>query len=306
MTPEAFAELRPSGDGAGFAWLHMARDHPNLGGYLAACGIDRFVREALTADETRPRCTVHGNGVLLNLRGVNLNPGAEPEDMVSVRFWIEAHRIVGLWVRPLVAVADLKAAAERGQAPVSPGDLVAKLALRLADRAEPVVAALNEKIDTLEEQVLDAEGGISREELSGVRRSAILLRRYLLPQRDALTTLEIEDLGWLSDRDRSHLREAAERVLRLGEDLDAIRDRSQVVHDQIMDRRAERMNNQMLVLSVAAAIFLPLGLLTGLLGINVGGIPGTDNPWAFWIVCAALIATAVALVLWFRRIGLFR
>jgi zinc transporter len=95
-------------------------------------------------------------------------------------------------------------------------------------------------------------------------------------------------------------------VLRLGEDLDAIRDRSQVVHDQIMDRRAERMNNQMLVLSVVAAIFLPLGLLTGLLGINVGGIPGTDNPWAFWIVCAALIATAVALVLWFRRIGLFR
>jgi zinc transporter len=189
MTPEAFAELRPSGDGAGFAWLHMARDHPNLEGYLAACGIDRFVREALTADETRPRCTVHGNGVLLNLRGVNLNPGAEPEDMVSVRFWIEAHRIVGLWVRPLVAVADLKAAAERGQAPVSPGDLVAKLALRLADRAEPVVAVLNEKIDTLEEQVLDAEGGISREELSGVRRSAILLRRYLLPQRDALTTL---------------------------------------------------------------------------------------------------------------------
>ena len=245
-------------------WLHLRRDAPETARILAGVALDDFVIAALIADETRPRCTVHENGVLLNLRGVNLNPGAEPEDMVSVRLWLEERRVVGVWVRPLKAVSDLRDAIKRGQSPLSPGDLVAKLALRLADRAEPSVAALNERIDQLEEMVLEPDTDIPRATLSNVRRSSIVLRRYMMPQRDALTTFEIEDLPWLTGRDRGHIREAADRVNRLGEDLDAIRDRAQVVHDQIMDQRAERMNQRMLLLAVISAIFLPLGLITGL------------------------------------------
>lgn len=184
--------------------------------------------------------------------------------------------------------------------------MIAKLALRLADRAEPTVAELNERVDALEERALDDSVIQSRGELADIRRTAIVLRRYMVPQRGALTTLEIEDLGWLADRDRARLREAAERVTRLGEDLDAIRDRSQVVHDQMMDLRAEQMNRNMLVLSVVAAIFLPLGLLTGLLGINVGGIPGTTYNGAFAIVCGLLVAIVLVQLWLFRRFGIMR
>lgn len=295
-----------TGDGAAFAWVHLRHDHPATLPWLESSGLDRFVIEALMAAETRPRCTVHGDGAVLNLRGVNLNPGAEPEDMVSIRLWIDGLRIVGVWLRPLVAVVDLFEAIEQQRAPLTPGDLVAKLALRLADRAEPTVAALNERIDLMEEAILDDAAEIPRERLADIRRVSIVLRRYMVPQRDALSTLEVEDLSWITDRDRSRLREAAERVTRLGEDLDAIRDRAQVIHDQLMEKRAEHMNRQMLVLSIVAAVFLPLGLLTGLLGINVGGIPGTDNAWSFWIVCALLIAMGGGLMWYFRRIGLLR
>ena len=289
-----------------FVWVHMQRDDPGTATQLALSGLDHFVIEALCADETRPRCTVHGNGALINLRGVNLAPAAEPHDMVSARFWIEKNRVVGVWVRPLVAVRDMFDSIERGQAPVSPGDLVAKLALRLADRAEPTVSAMNEIIDTLEDIPIDGEAETDKIELAEVRRKAIVLRRYMFPQRDALSTLEIEDFDWLTERDRSRLREAADRVTRLGEELDMIRDRAQVIHDQIIERRSDRMNRQMLLLSIVAAIFLPLGLVTGLLGINVGGIPGTSNPWAFAIVCAILVAIA-ALQLWlFKRYRLWR
>ncbi len=290
----------------GFVWYHLRRDSPGTAERLAAQGLDGFVIDALTADETRPRCTVHGNGVFLNLRGVNLDPGAEPEDMISVRLWLESDRVVGVSRRPLHAISDLRGSIERGEAPVSVGDFVARLSLRLTDRAEPGVTALNERIDDLEELILDPGAEIPRARLSALRRSAIVLRRYFVPQRDALTTLEIEDLSWLGDRDRSRIREAAERVQRLGEDLDAIRDRAQIVQEQIMDQRAERMNRQMLLLSVVAAIFLPLGLLTGLLGINVGGMPGAEDPRAFLIVCIAVVVIGGALFLWFRRIGMFR
>lgn len=290
----------------GFHWVHLRRDAPVAETLLASAGLDPHILDALTADDTRPRCTVHGNGVLLNLRGVNLIEGAAPEDMVSVRLWIEAHRVVGVWRRPLVSVADLLAAIERGHAPQTPGDLVARLALRLVDRAEPAVSDLSEVLDGVEEAMLDHSPSLPRKKLAEMRRQAIILRRYMLPQRDALTTLEIEDLDWLSEHDRSRLREAAERVFRLGEELDAIRDRAQLVHDQLMDQRAELMNQRMLVLSVVAAIFLPLGLVAGLLGMNVGGLPGTQSPWAFWSVCAGLAGLGVLLWLWFWRNEMMR
>ncbi len=288
-----------------FTWVYLNRANREAVAWLKNSDVDRFVFDALTAQETRPRCTVHGSGVVLNLRGVNLNPGEEPEDMISIRLWIEENRIISVGQRPLTAVQDLMDAIERKQTPGSPGDLVAKLALRLADRAEPTVSALNERIDALEEMLPDGLTAASRVQLADIRRISIVLRRYMIPQRDALSTLEIEDLNWLGDRDRSRIREATERVTRLGEELDAIRDRAQIVHDQIMDKRAEVMNRQMLVLSIVAAIFLPMGLLTGLLGINVGGIPGADNPWAFLAVCGLLVLIGGFQAWLFKRIGMF-
>ena len=290
----------------GFLWQHLRLGAAGTPGILREAGLDDFVIDALLAEETRPRFTVHGEGAILNLRGVNLQEGAEVEDMISVRFWLTKSRVIGVWRRPLAATEDMLASIERGRGPVSPGDFVARLALRLADRAEPAVADLNEAVDEMEEALLEREARIERSRLSSVRRTAIILRRFLMPQRDALTTLEIEDIGWLSPHDRSQLREAAERIYRLGEDLDAIRDRTQIVSDQMMDARAERLNARMLVLSSVAAIFLPLSLLTGLLGTNVGGIPGARHPVAFWIVCLILVVLGALLFLLARRKGMFR
>jgi zinc transporter len=289
-----------------FTWVHLRRDSEQATAFLQQSALDQFVIDALTAEETRPRCTVHGDGVVLNLRGINLNPGAEPEDMVSVRFWIEEQRVIGVSVRPMTALGDLLSSIERQRAPTTPGELIANVTIRISDRAEPIVAELNERLDVLEEMFLRDRFPASRHELASIRRVAIRLRRYLVPQRDALTTFEIEDVDWLHERDRSRIREAADRVTRLGEELDAIRDRAQIMHDQIMDRRSAAMNRNMLLLSIVAAVFLPLSLITGLLGINVGGIPGATSPIAFWVVCALLVVIAVLQVLIFRRFGMFK
>lgn len=293
-------------DRSSIVWTHLKWEDPAGAKWLETSPkLSAEVIDALTAPETRPRCTMfrtkHGNGVVINLRGVNLHEDAEPEDMISIRIWLEQNRVVSAWRRPLFAVQDLIAGMELGQAPLSAGDFVARLALRLADRAEPVVAELNETVDGMEEKILAeklAEG--VRTTLADVRRTAIILRRYLFPQRDALSTLAIEDLPWLSEQDRSKLREATDRITRLAEELDAIRERAAVIQDQLVERRAAAMNKNMMVLAVVAAIFLPLGLLTGLLGINVGGIPGSDTSWAFWAVCGLLVITTL-FQLWLYR-----
>ena len=307
LAPEQKTARNPEPPDGGFVWVHVDGASEAGRAWLGAAGLDRHEIEALLAEETRPRCTLHEDIALMNLRGVNLNPGAEPEDMISVRLFVSAGMMISVQMRTLQALVDLMSALDRGQGSTTPGDLIARLALRLADRAEPVVAALNERADQLEDAMEDEGRGDSemRANLADIRRTSIVMRRYMFPQRDALSTLEIEDLDWLTQRDRSRLREATERVTRLAEELDALRDRAQVVHDQIIDIRAEAMNRQMLVLSVVAAVFLPMGLVTGLLGINVGGIPGAAWPGAFWAVCGLLLAIGAGQIWLFRRMGLF-
>jgi zinc transporter len=98
------------------------------------------------------------------------------------------------------------------------------------------------------------------------------------------------------------LREVAERTARFVEDIDSARERAAVTQEELNNRLSEQMNKAMYLLSIVAAIFLPLGLLTGLLGINVGGIPGSESKWAFSLVTILLVCLAAFLVAWFKKI----
>jgi len=300
----AVTEWKPRGR-SGFLWIHAHRDAPGIEALLKNGDCDEFVRDGLTADDTRPRCTVHADGAIIILRGIDATPGAEPNATASVRFWVEEDRVVGVWLHPLQAISDILEATDKARGPKSPGDLIAAVALRLADKAEPIVTELSEQIDDMEERLDEDLPAANRRELADIRRSAIHLRRFMFPQRDALSTLEIENLPFLAEHDRSRIREAASRVTRLAEELDAIRDRAQIVYDEIMDRRSEVMNRNTLLLAIVAAIFLPLGLITGLLGINVAGIPGAGSANAFWIVTAILCGIAVIEILIVRWLRMY-
>lgn len=100
---ELEAAERETCPATGFRWLHLRHNPPETESQLNRCGLDPLVVEALVAEETRPRCTVHGSGAVINLRGVNLSPGADAEDMVSVRFWVEEGRVIGVWRRLLIS-----------------------------------------------------------------------------------------------------------------------------------------------------------------------------------------------------------
>ena len=102
---------------------------------------------------------------------------------------------------------------------------------------------------------------------------AIAFRRFVAPDRDALSTLAAMDVDWLEEQDRLHINEAADRFARMTEELEAVRERSALLHEQLTDLRAEQVDQRALVISIVAFIFLPLTFITGLLGMNVEGIP---------------------------------
>ena len=144
-----------------------------------------------------------------------------------------------------------------------------------------------------------------REKIIDIRKEAIVLRRYMAPQKDAIAQLRLCEFSWLDAGHKRHLVENYDHLMRYVEDLDAIRERAQIVKDELANIIADRLNKNRYVLSVIAAVFIPLGVLTGLLGINVGGIPGVDNPNAFFIFSGILILLVVIQILLFKKLKWF-
>lgn len=297
-----WTEINAWRPGSGFLWIHLNRTPSDTREWLLdRSGLDPVMVNALLEEETRPRSVRQADGLLVILRGVNLNPGADPEDMVSIRAWIDRDRAITIRRRRLLAAQDIRERYESGAGPRSSGEFLATLADRLIDRMAPVLDDLAERLDDLEEQVLVGSGPDVRANLAALRRQTIALRRHIAPQRDVTIRLVSEPPPWMSDSDRAQLRETADHLTRYVEDLDALRERGAVTQEELTVRLADRMNRTMYVLSLVATVFLPLGFLTGLLGVNLGGIPGTDSQLAFFVLCAILLVIAGIEFLYFRR-----
>ncbi len=286
-----------------FLWVHLDRGSGDAQQWVRQkSGLDPIVVEALLAEESRPRYFTVGEGLLVNLRGVNLNPGADPEDMVAIRLWIEPTRIITVRHRPLMAARDIVERLEQRNGPKNPGEFLCMVAGQLITRMGPVINELEEEADDLEDQMIEQASSGLRSHLGALRRQAIALRRYIAPQREVMSRLQQEPLLWLNQGHKLRLRETTDHLLRYLEDLDAARERIAVMQEELTNRLAEQLNRTMYVIALVTVIFLPLGLLTGLLGINVGGIPGAENHYAFLAVCSLLVILAILQMVIFRRL----
>jgi len=286
----------------GVLWTHLEYSNPEIQEWiLKHSGLDEVIAEALIAEETRPRSMMGAYGLLLTLRGINPQPGSEPDDMVAVRLWSDGNRIITTRRRRLKSASEMSRTIEQGIGPCTAGEFVESLTDLMVEGMVDVIDNLSDRVDDLEEQVLTMESYELRPKIAELRQDALGLRRYLAPQREAVARLFNEKLDWLNEMDRMRLRESADRTMRFVEDLDLARERAVVVQEELTSRLSEKMDRTMYVLSIVAAIFLPLGFLTGLLGINVGGIPGAEYSGSFLLFCLALVVV-VALQVWFFKL----
>ncbi|MBL8573968.1 MAG: zinc transporter ZntB [Hyphomicrobiaceae bacterium] len=290
----------------GFDWIHVRHRPTDLRSWLIdMSGVPSEELGVLAGGNDRPRCLVsETDDTLIILRGVNLLRGAVPEHMLPLIFHVTAHRIITVEYEALAAVRDVTASLARNHLFRTTGELLTELAMRLIERMDVVINELSDRADDLEEGVwtpdLPARFG---NQVAALRRLALTLRRTLTPQREALNRLAIEDPAWLSHRDRMRLREAADKVIRMTDELDSVRERVAVVHDQLIDRRAEKLNRTMLVLAKVTTLFAPLSLVAGLFGMNVGGIPFFDAPSGFFVVLLLTAGIGASVVILFRQAG---
>lgn len=295
--PEHIA--RPSD---GYLWLHLCALCKDSGAFLLNdVRIDDIVVDALMADETRPRTLLKDDGVMVILRGMNLHPGADPEDMISLRVWLEDRLVVTTRRRDIRAIGDVLEKFEQGHPPRTPADFLVSITDRLFERMGPVIEELEDCVSESEEKLAlgDFDPVVGHAAL--VRKQTAIFTRYITPQRAVLRKLCDCRLALLDAESIEHLVESHDLVTRYVEELHEIRDRSQILSDEVSNERARKLNESAYIFSVVATIFLPLGFITGLLGVNVGGVPGVEDGTSFWLLCGlcvVLVAAQAAIFKW--------
>lgn len=288
--------------GPGFVWLHLhGWDEDDFKLLRRQDYIPDVAASALVATETRPRCDQIEFGAIVNLRGPGELDPADSDKLVSIRLWVHHNRVTSVSRRRMSATKQVMAMMEAGRIS-DPGDLVAAYARHISLELDPQVADLGDCLDGIETGLEDtAQLYRHRSTITRVRSDAIGLRRFVAPDRDALLTLAALDFDWLSQDDRLHIREAADKFSRMAEELEAVRERAGLLHEQITDLRAEQLDQRSLLISVVALVFLPLTFITGLFGMNVASIPIAEVTGAFWYVTAFCVAVALALAAYFLR-----
>ncbi len=306
MTEDAtglLSSYQIQGRTASFDWHHLQTDQPDTQRWLEARDIHPSVIEALTALETRPRAAILAGGTLLVVRGVNLNAGADPEDMISLRIWFKDNLVISSRKhgRPLSAVVEVQRDIEQGVFPDSVGELLVQLLEHLAEHISDLVDEIDTHVDALE-TATDIRFAERRSEIIDWRRQTVAVRRFIAPQRDALAAFALLPTG-LDQEQIYSVQHIAERMFRYVEELDYARERALVMQEQIANEIAEEQNKRIYVLSLVAAIFLPLSFLSGVFGMNVAGLPGTENASAFLYVCLGMAGTMMVSIVffWWRR-----
>lgn len=285
-------------------WLHWDRSVPGARQWLReASGLNAFACDLLLEEATRPRLVPLGKEcLLLFLRGVNLNPGAAPEDMVSLRIYADPRQVISLRMRPLKAVAALCDAFEHGEGPRTASEVMLFLAHSLTDGVDSLVGGVAEQLDELEDMLEQNEKRMpDRQLLLALRRRAAGLRRYLAPQREIYAQLVRSPMPWFQVGAVDYWSELHNRLTRNLEELELVRERISLLQEAEHRRVTERMNRTMYLLGIITGFFMPMSFVTGLLGINVGGIPGSEHPYGFWAACGLIGGIAVFQWWLFRR-----
>lgn len=282
-------------------WLHLDYSLPESEKWINSTPVlPDNVREALAGESIRPKVLRMGEGTLVTLRSINLNANARPDQLVTIRVYLTDKMIISTRHRKVFSMNDIINDMQHGSGPTDTGTWLVEMCDGLTDHTSDFIEDLHDKIidfeDALMEQQLPERG-----QMALLRKQLIVLRRYMSPQRDVFARLASERLPWMTDDERRRMQEISDRLGRGLDDLDASIARTAVLSDEISSLMADALNRRTYTMSLLAMVFLPTTFLTGLFGVNLGGIPGASHPLGFSIFCGILVMLVGGVAWWMKR-----
>lgn len=299
---EALARGEAPPDG-GFLWLHFNLAHTGALPWLAASGElgDDFfetLKEGLYSTRIE-RSERHALIAVVN--DVHFAFAFEPSEISTLWIHVDRHLVVTARREALRSIDTLRTAAKRGDALASSIELLEHLLRAQADVLVRIVRDVTGRVDDIEDELLANRLDHRRARLGAMRRLLVRLQRLLAPEPAALFRLLQHPPAWIDEAGVLALRQSTEEFSLVLRDMAALQERIKLLQEEIAAQVGEDNNRSLFVLTVVTVLALPINLIAGLLGMNVGGVPLADAPHGFAIVVGIVLAfTVVAGVIAWR------
>lgn len=288
---------------AGCAWLHFN---------LANTATERWLRnhlgeeaddffDALHEGSRSTRIEFAHNALIAVVNDVLYDFDFEPSQISTLWMYVDQRTVITARLQPLRSIDRLRAAVRGGETFVSTVALLVHLLRDQADVLVQIVRSGTQRVDEVEDTLLADRPGRGRALLGSLRRVLVRLRRLLAPEPGALFRLLNQPPDWIPEEDVQELRHSTEEFSAVLADTAALQERIKLLQEEIAAKVNEETNRSVFVLTMVTVMALPINLIAGLLGMNVGGIPLAEHPEGFWIVVGVIASATLLAAVWVFR-----
>jgi zinc transporter len=304
-SPDAEAWLGEQGESRAeaFVWLHFNGAHSAAERWLRQhLSLDDVFFEALRDRSRTTRIESADESLVGVLNDVIYDfLFTESSEVSTVYLHVDARMMISVRRQPLRSIDRLRSAVRKGERFHSPMSLLIHLLRDQADVLVQIVRNTSNKVDGIEDGLLSDRLNLKRASLGSLRRDLVRLRRLLAPEPAALFRLLNHPPEWIGEEDAQDLRESTEEFAVVLGDIGGLQERVKLLQEEIAARVTEQTNRSVFVLTAVTVLALPINIIAGLFGMNVGGVPLAQHGHGFWIVVGMVIGfTSVAAWVVFR------
>lgn len=272
-----------------FIWLHLNLSHTGAQSWLRThADLPEAFFEALGDASRSTRIERIGDALFAVINDVTFDFTFDPGDVATLWVAVDERRVISARLHPLRAVDRLRTAVKRGETLDSSVALLDHLLNDQADELERIVRRAADRLDDIEDEVLAGHHSRHTAELARLRRLMVRLRRLLAPEPSALQRMLAKPPRWMSEEDLQGLHRAGDEFALVLRDVAALQERIKLMQDESATRVQEENNRSLFTLTMVTVLALPINLIAGLMGMNVGGIPLAEHKQGFWWMLALI------------------
>ncbi len=285
-----------------FVWLHFdlsdARAEPWLRSRMS---LPNEFYEALQGGLRSTRLERTDQSLVAVLNDLHFDFNFESSDISTLWLSVDRSLVVTARQHPLRSVDRLRRAASDGQSLHSSIALLEHLLRAQADVLIDVVRTVSTRIDQIEDELLASRLNFKRAKLGSLRRLLVRIQRQLAPEPSSLLRLLQHPPAWIMESDLQELRAATEEFSVVLRDMLALQERIKLLQEEIAANVNEANSQSLYVLTVVTVLALPINILAGLFGMNVGGVPLAQHEYGFWIVVSIVVSFTLIAAITFRK-----
>ncbi len=291
--------------GPGFVWLHMNLSHASAETWLR--GLEQLPDsffEAMQGGSRASRILRDGNTLIAVINDVAFDFAFDATDISTLWLCAGERLVVTARKHPLRSVDRLRMAVKSGTSMPSTTSLLLHLVGDQADELSQIVRRAADRVDDIEDEVLAGNFDRHGAELAGLRRFMVRLQRLLAPEPSTLARTLSSAPAWIRGEDIQELQRAHDEFAQVLRDVASLQERTKLMQDEAAAKVAEANNRSLFTLTAVTVLALPINLVSGMFGMNVGGIPLGDDPRGFWTmvtIIGTLTGTIALLALTLHR-----